>query len=169
MLLFFGYVRKYKGLSLVLEALPLIRAEWPDARLLVAGEFWEDQQAYERRIAELGLGEAIVIENRYIPNEQVARYFCAANLLVAPYVKLTGSGVMQMAAGFGLPIVSTTDTGGEISELDATGGQRTAEKFAEAVIKALREPAAARAMAGTRSYSAAGWQALVAGIEGASE
>jgi glycosyltransferase involved in cell wall biosynthesis len=167
-LLFFGHVRKYKGLSLVLDALPLIRAKWPDALLLVAGEFWEDKQPYENQIAELGLGEAVVMENRYIPNEEVARYFCAANVLVAPYVKVTGSGVMQMGAGFGLPIASTTDLAGGSHEPGAMAGGQAAERFAEAVIEALREPAAGRATAGARSDGAAGWQALVAGIEGGS-
>ncbi len=106
-LLFFGIVREYKGLHDVLAALPQVRAQLPDALLIVAGEFWDDKQPYLERIAQLGLDGAVYIEDYYIPNERVALYFSAADALVAPYRRATGSGVVQMGRGFRVPVITT--------------------------------------------------------------
>ena len=84
-LLFFGIVRRYKGLSEILSALPDIRARLGQVRLLISGEFWEDKQACLSLIDRLGVGDLVLIVDRYIPNEEVPLYFCAADLLVAPY------------------------------------------------------------------------------------
>ncbi|MEM3485991.1 MAG: hypothetical protein QXI12_10270, partial [Candidatus Methanomethyliaceae archaeon] len=73
--------------------------------LVIAGEFWEDIQYYLETIQRLGIGDLVIIENRYIPNEEVGLYFSAADVLLAPYKELTGSGVVQMARGFGIPII----------------------------------------------------------------
>lgn len=106
-LLFFGIVRPYKGLDVLLKAMPLIKAELRNVVLLVAGEFWEDPEKYFALVQQSGLQNCVSIRDEYIPNEEVAIYFAAADLLVAPYVEVTGSGVVNMARGFGLPYVAT--------------------------------------------------------------
>jgi glycosyltransferase involved in cell wall biosynthesis len=104
-LLFFGIVRPYKGLNLILDALHRLKNEAIKPYLVVAGEFWEDLTAYESQIADLGLIDQIHIENRYIPNEEVDHYFSAADILVAPYVGGTQSGVVSLGFGFGIPMI----------------------------------------------------------------
>jgi len=105
-LLFFGFVREYKGLRYIIEALPAIRRKF-NVRLLIAGEFWEDKKTYLRLIEESGLEEKVTIIDRYIPNEDIPLYFCAADLAVLPYTSVTGSGALQLAKGFHVPAVVT--------------------------------------------------------------
>jgi len=107
-LLFFGIVREYKRLGEVLDALADWRAQGKRVMLVVAGEFWSGKRRYQDSIARLRLEDAVVMHDRYIPNEEVALYFSAADALVAPYGRKEGSGAMQMAQGFGLPILRTT-------------------------------------------------------------
>jgi glycosyltransferase involved in cell wall biosynthesis len=108
-LLFFGIIRPYKGLKSLIQALPIVLEEYADIQLLIAGEFWEDVKIYESLIHAQGVASIVSIENRYIPNEEVSMYFRAADILVAPYVNVTGSGVTQLALGYGLPMVVTWD------------------------------------------------------------
>jgi glycosyltransferase involved in cell wall biosynthesis len=106
-LLFFGIVRAYKGLEDLLRALPAVQAQLGRVTLLVAGEFWEDKQVYLEMIERLEIERWVTIKDLYIPNEQVPLYFSAADVLVAPYRRVTGSGVVQMARGLGCPIITT--------------------------------------------------------------
>jgi glycosyltransferase involved in cell wall biosynthesis len=106
-LLFFGIVREYKGLRDVLAALPEVQMRLKKVILVVAGEFWEDKRPYLRMIERSGIGDSVIIEDRYIPNEEVAIYFSAADALLAPYRRATGSGVVQMARGLGVPVITT--------------------------------------------------------------
>jgi len=114
-LLFFGIVREYKGLKDLLAALPEIRDRLGKVILVVAGEFWDEKQPYMEMIQRLGIGDLVVIEDRYIPNEEMPLYFSAADVLVAPYRRVTGSGVVQMAQGFELAVI-TTWTGQQFGE-----------------------------------------------------
>jgi glycosyltransferase involved in cell wall biosynthesis len=107
LLLFFGYVRAYKGLAYLLEAMPLIREKVP-ARLLVVGEFYEDRAPYDRIVARLGLGETVRFEDRYVGNEEVERYFVASDLVILPYVSATQSGIVQIAIAFDRPVIVTS-------------------------------------------------------------
>lgn len=106
-LLFFGIVRPYKGLTNLIEALALVYQEGYSPLLIVAGEFWEDVEFYKRRIQELGLQEAVRIYNYYIPNEEVPVFFSAADVFVAPYTGGTQSGALKIALAFGLPVVAS--------------------------------------------------------------
>uniref|UniRef100_A0A7C4Q677 Glycosyltransferase n=1 Tax=Bellilinea caldifistulae TaxID=360411 RepID=A0A7C4Q677_9CHLR len=106
-LLFFGIVRPYKGLTNLIEALALVYQEGYSPLLIVAGEFWEDVEIYKRRIKELGLQEAVRIYNYYIPNEEVPVFFSAADVFVAPYTGGTQSGALKIALAFGLPVVAS--------------------------------------------------------------
>ena len=106
-LLFFGFVRKYKGLEFLLKAMPKILEAVP-ATLIVAGEFWNDKTDYEVLINNLGIARQVILLDNYIPNEAVGAFFAAADLVVQPYISATGSGVVQMAFGFNKPVVATT-------------------------------------------------------------
>lgn len=109
-LLFFGIVRKYKGLRDILMALPEVQAQLEEVILIVAGEFWENKRPYLEMIERMGISDSVIIEDRYIPNEEVPLYFSAADVLVAPYRRVTGSAVLQMARGFGVPVLTTDIT-----------------------------------------------------------
>lgn len=106
-LLFFGIVRAYKGLLDLLSVLPRIRDSLGKVVLLVVGEFWEDKGRYIEMIESLDIVDSVVLEDRYVPNEEVGRYFSATDLLVAPYREVTGSAVVQMGIGFNCPIIAT--------------------------------------------------------------
>jgi glycosyltransferase involved in cell wall biosynthesis len=106
-LLFFGIVRQYKGLADLLRALPAIKAGLGEVLLVVAGEFWEDKQPYLDAISRMGIEDSVLIDDRYIPNEQAAVYFSAADILVAPYRQVTGSAVISTAHAFRLPVIAT--------------------------------------------------------------
>lgn len=104
--LFFGLVRRYKGLDVLLQALSIARRTVP-VTLIVAGEFYEDRAPYEARVHELGLADAVHIHDRYIPNEDVEPFFRAADLVVLPYVSATQSGIAQIALSFERPVIVT--------------------------------------------------------------
>lgn len=106
-LLFFGMVREYKGLMYVIKALSLLKDAGYPAQLVIAGEFWQDRAKYDHVIMKLGLEDDILIDDRYIPNEEVAIYFSAADFLTAPYTGGTQSGVAAIATAFGIPIITT--------------------------------------------------------------
>lgn len=109
-ILFFGFVRRYKGLRHLIEAMPFV-LERIKATLLVVGEFWDKEDEYLSLIRELGLLQDIVIVNRYIHNEEVALYFSAADIVVLPYVETSQSGVAPLAFSFDKPVI-TTNVGG---------------------------------------------------------
>ena len=108
LILFFGFVRPYKGLFILLEAVRLLRDWGHLVNLIVAGEFWESEDDYHRYISSHDLEDQIKFENRYIPNEEVGLYFSAADLFVAPHIQGTQSGAIPIAASFHLPIIATT-------------------------------------------------------------
>jgi glycosyltransferase involved in cell wall biosynthesis len=106
-ILLFGIVRPYKGLNYLIQAVARLHQAGRPAHLLVAGEFWDDRRAYERTIQQLGLADYVHMNGRYIPNEEVAVYFSAADVFAAPYVGGTQSAAVKVALGFGVPIVTT--------------------------------------------------------------
>ncbi len=110
-LLFFGFIRKYKGLDLLLEAMADERIRASGIELLVAGEYYEDRKQYEELIARHGLEESVRRFTDFIPNEEVRYFFSAADLVVQPYRSATQSGITQIAYHFGKPMV-VTDVGG---------------------------------------------------------
>jgi glycosyltransferase involved in cell wall biosynthesis len=105
-ILFFGFVRGYKGLAYLINALPLILLRFK-VRLLIVGEFWEDKNRFLRLIQEGGLQHHITLIDRYVPNEDVPSYFTASDLVILPYTSVTGSGLLQLAFAFGRPVVTT--------------------------------------------------------------
>lgn len=107
--LFFGFIRRYKGLHVLLDAWRTVHRQVPEARLVVAGEFYADAEALRAQAADFG--DAVRFDAGYIPDAQVGLYFSAADAVVQPYVAATQSGVAQIAFHFGRPVV-TTDVGG---------------------------------------------------------
>ncbi len=110
-LLFFGFVRRYKGLHVLLQALPKIVEHLPDLQLVVAGEFYDDKAFYENIIETHQLGSYIHLHDGYVSDEDVAAYFSAADVVVQPYVSATQSGVAKIAYHFERPLIMT-DVGG---------------------------------------------------------
>lgn len=106
-MLFFGFVRPYKGLDDLIEAHKILVTEGHEIRLVIAGEFWENIDKYRQKIDSLGLTKHIDIYNEYIPDDEAAQYFEMSDLFVAPYRDATQSGVIKAALGFGLPVVLT--------------------------------------------------------------
>ncbi len=106
-ILFFGFVRKYKGLKWLLRAMPLVLNKYPKLKLMVVGEFWDDKNEYVDLIAELGIGSSIRLVSGYVPNQDVPKYFRAADCVVMPYESSTQSGIIQLAFGYNTPIITT--------------------------------------------------------------
>jgi glycosyltransferase involved in cell wall biosynthesis len=145
--LFFGLVRAYKGLDVLLRAVARARREVP-VTLLVAGEFYQDRAPYDRLVDELALRDGVRFVDRYIPNEEVETYFRAADLVVLPYVSATQSGIAQIALSFERPVI-VTDVGGlpEAVRPGETGfvvPPRDPESLAKALVDFFRDDMAAR-------------------------
>jgi len=168
-LLFFGYVRRYKGLDALLAALPRIRARLP-VRLLVAGEFYEGEERYRRMVRELGLEGAVRFDADYIPESRVPLYFSACELAVLPYHSATQSGIVQVAYQLDTPVVCTDVGGlGEVVPHERSGfvvPPEDGDALAAAVVRFFVEDWEERLRAGVRAekrkYS---WEPLVAAIE----
>ena len=103
--LFFGLIRDYKGLDILLDAWARFRR--PGHRLIVAGEFYASRERYVRQIEELHLGEEVILHDFFVPDADVKYYFSAADVLVQPYKTATQSGVTQIAYQFCVPMVVT--------------------------------------------------------------
>ena len=106
-LLFFGYVRRYKGLDIMLRAMPAILQREPRLRLVVAGQFHEDPGMYRTLAGQLGIGGSVDFYPGYVSTERSALFFAAADAVVLPYRSATQSGVVQLAYGHGLPVIVT--------------------------------------------------------------
>jgi len=105
-LLFFGFVRPYKGLNVLLDAMPLVLKE-KEVTLLIVGEFWKDKEKYLRQIDIHRMGPKIKIVDDYVPNEEVGLYFAASDLVIQPYLSATGSAISQLAYGLDRPVIGT--------------------------------------------------------------
>jgi glycosyltransferase involved in cell wall biosynthesis len=168
-ILFFGYVRRYKGLHTLLDAMPKI-LEHLKVKLLVVGEFYDDEQKYREQIAEKKLEGDVRVFSDYVPNDEVGTYFCACDVVVLPYVSATQSGIVQIAYQFDKPVIAT-DVGG-LTEvvLDGKTGfivppEQPAE-VANAVLKFYEEDCEAEFVRNVKEekkkYS---WENLVTAIE----
>lgn len=118
-LLFFGFIRKYKGLHLLLDAFADKRVQALNIKLIVAGEFYEDAKPYLEQIKALGLTDKVILSNDFIPNSEVSTYFCAADGVIQTYLSATQSGVTQIAYFYNKPMI-VTNVGG-LAELIPNG------------------------------------------------
>ena len=170
LLLFFGFIRGYKGLVYLIEAMSLIREKVP-AKLLIVGEFYEDSRPYTELAARLGLDDAVRFESRYIGNEEVESYFVASDLVILPYVSATQSGIVQIAIAFDRPVV-VTDVGGlpEAVEREKTGfvvPARDPAALARAIVRFFEEgwgPRMAPFFANEKKRFS--WEAMVEAVDG---
>ncbi|MBU3714242.1 MAG: glycosyltransferase [Ferruginibacter sp.] len=108
--LFFGFIRKYKGLDILLDAIKIIKENktiQTPVKFLVAGEFYEDRSPYDKKIAELGIQDMLILKTDFIPDSEVKYYLCAADLIVQPYRNATQSGVTPLAYHFEVPMIVT--------------------------------------------------------------
>ena len=141
-LLSFGLVRKYKGLDLLLHALASDKLSHLPLKLIVAGEFYDDFEIYRQLVSDLGISDKVIMDNEFIPNAEVVRYFCAGDLVVQPYRDATQSGVTQVAYHFDKPMVVSNV--GALPEMvpDGKAGyvvEPEAEQIAEAIRKYFDE------------------------------
>ncbi|MCH7965255.1 MAG: glycosyltransferase [Bacteroidetes bacterium] len=110
-ILFFGYIRKYKGLDILLKAFPKILQKFPNTFLLVVGEFYDKPNSYFNLIEELNISERVKVINQFVPNEEVANYYLSSDVIVLPYRSATQSGILNVAYGFNKPVI-VTNVGG---------------------------------------------------------
>ncbi len=108
--LFFGYIRKYKGLHVLLDAMAEV-VKRINVKLLIVGEFYDDERSYHQQIAKLNLTDNVMVVSDYVPNDEVAKYFSASDVVVLPYIDATQSGITQIAYNFNKPVI-TTNVGG---------------------------------------------------------
>ncbi len=170
-ILFFGYIRKYKGLDILLRAMPKILEQLPELRVIVAGEFYGDEKGYRALIEELKIpANNLVLATDYIPNSDVSRYFSAANVAVLPYRTATQSGIVQIAYNFDVPVIAT-DVGG-LAEMVKEGvsgliahdptPEAVAEKVVQFFEQNLEAPLTQGVIEEKKKYS---WDAFAEGIE----
>lgn len=118
-ILFFGLIRKYKGLEQLIASMPLLLQKDKNYFLLAVGECYEDINTYQEQIKNLGLDNDVLLINKFIANEDVELYFKSADLVCLPYYHATQSGILMMAYGFEKPVV-VTKVGG-LAELVVNG------------------------------------------------
>ena len=106
-ILFFGFIRNYKGLDLLLDAMSSLKG----IKLLIAGEFYEEEKPYHDQIDKLGIREQLILRTGFIPDSEVKYYLCAADAVIQPYRNATQSGVTPLAYHFEKPMV-VTNVGG---------------------------------------------------------
>lgn len=111
LMLFFGFIRKYKGLDILFEAVHILKDTPLSPMLLVAGEFYEDSKPYMDQIVRLGIGGNVILRTEFIADSQVKYYMCAADVVVQPYRNATQSGVTPLAYHFEVPMI-VTNVGG---------------------------------------------------------
>lgn len=110
-ILFFGFIRKYKGLDLLIEAFADVRLRQYPVKLIIAGEFYDPQEPYKEIIHKYALEDEVILHTDFIPDSEVAYYFNAADMVAQPYRSATQSGVSQIAYHFEKPML-VTNVGG---------------------------------------------------------
>lgn len=109
-ILYFGYIRKYKGIKYLIRAIPKI-LENLDVKTIIAGEFYDSREPYIKEIKKTGKEDKIMLVDSFIPDDKVNIYFSAADLAVLPYTSATQSGIVQIAMNYNLPCL-VTNVGG---------------------------------------------------------
>jgi glycosyltransferase involved in cell wall biosynthesis len=104
-ILFFGFIRRYKGLDIALDAMADERIRAAGIKLLVAGEFYEDEKPYQEQIDRLGIRSSLLLRTAFIPDSEVRYYLCAADAVLQPYRNATQSGVTPLAYHFEKPMI----------------------------------------------------------------
>lgn len=167
-LLFFGLIRPYKGLRTLLEAVPRILERWK-VTVLVVGEFYEDPAPYRRMVEDAGVRGAVQFIDRFVPDEEVAPYFAAADLVVLPYRTASQSAVVQVAYAFDRPVLVTRTGGLPESVFEGETGHLVEPdrpvELADAVCRFLETPREVYQEGLIRRKPLFGWDRLRAALE----
>ncbi|MEI7905885.1 MAG: glycosyltransferase family 4 protein [Bacteroidota bacterium] len=168
-ILFFGYIRPYKGLHVLIDAMKILKKK-VNLRLLVCGEFYGDEEKYREHMKVAGIEDGTTVISDYIPNENVHLYFSAADVVVQPYLSATQSAIAQIAYFFSSPIIATNV--GALPEVvvnERSGlivPPNDPESLANAIVRFYAENLEAALTAGAseerKKYS---WEAMVDAIE----
>ena len=135
-LLFFGFVREYKGLKYLLDAMPSIGQSVPDIQLWIVGDFGSDRESYMEKIASLKMEETVKTVEGYIADDEVEKYFAACDMVALPYISATQSGIAQIAYGFQKPVLVTNVGGLPDVVTDQKTGYVVESKSAKAIAEA---------------------------------
>jgi glycosyltransferase involved in cell wall biosynthesis len=140
--LFFGFIRKYKGLDILFESISILKKSnylKGQIKFLIAGEFYEDRKSYDELMAKLGIEDELILRTDFIPDSEVKNYLCAADVVIQPYRSATQSGVTPLAYHFEVPMIVTNVGGlpalvphekvGLVSEPDALSISNTIQQF----------------------------------------
>ncbi len=136
-ILFFGAIRPNKGLDNVISALSEIKRRVAKVKLMIVGELCEDYKRYQDIIDNSGVQKEIYVKLDYIANEDIYKYFSAADIVVLPYNEVSGSGVLQIAYAFGKPVVATNLDGFREVIEDGKNGYLVPTKNIEALAKKI--------------------------------
>jgi glycosyltransferase involved in cell wall biosynthesis len=141
LILFFGFIRNYKGLDILLDAMKILTEKTKgtglqDLKLLIAGEFYEDEKKYRDQINRLGIADNLILRADFIPDDQVKYYLSAADAVVQPYRSATQSGVTPLAYHFEKPMI-VTNVGGLASLVPHEQSGLVAEPDANSIADAI--------------------------------
>jgi glycosyltransferase involved in cell wall biosynthesis len=137
-ILFFGFIRRYKGLDLLLEAMRLLHFKFKisNLKLLIAGEFYEDEKPYLEQIEKSGIKDQLIVRTQFIPDSEVKYYLCSADAVIQPYRNATQSGVTPLAYHFERPMI-VTNVGGLPSLVPHEKAGLVVEPDPEAIAKGI--------------------------------
>jgi glycosyltransferase involved in cell wall biosynthesis len=139
-ILFFGFIRKYKGLDILLDAMKILKENFKlqisNLKLLVAGEFYDDEKPYLQQINRLGINDDVILRTDFIPDSEVKYYLCAADAVIQPYRNATQSGVTPLAYYFEKPMI-VTNVGGLPSLVPNEKAGLVAEPTAQSIANAI--------------------------------
>lgn len=137
LLLFFGFVREYKGLKYLLKAMPQVKEKLDNVKLMVVGSFGEDKADYRNLINGMQIEDCVEVVDGYTPDNEVEKYFAASDMVVLPYESATQSGIVQIAYGFEKPVLVTNVGGLPDVVTDGRTGYVVEPKSAEAIAAAI--------------------------------
>jgi len=168
-ILFFGYVRTYKGLHVMIDAMKEVKRSLR-IKLLVVGEFYDDEEKYRWHISDAQVRDVVDVVSDYVPNERVGEYFSAADVIMLPYLSATQSGIAQIAYNFDKPVIATRVGGLAEVVVDGVSGllvpPNDFHALADAIQKFYAEGLEAKLSAGAavekKKYS---WENMVEAIE----
>jgi len=168
-ILFFGYIRKYKGLNYLIDAIPEILKKL-NLKLLVVGEFYEDEKKYLEQIGNLKLVDSVKVVSDFVPDDRVKYFFSACDVVVLPYINATQSGITQIAYYYDKPVIATNVGGLSETVINNQTGfiiePESSKTIAEAVVKFyeqnLEEKLSANVREEKKKYS---WEGFVSSLE----
>ena len=139
-LLFFGFIRKYKGLDILLNAMKLLKRDssTQNIKLLIAGEFYEDEKNYRELLNDSLIKDNLIVHTQFITDSMVKYFLCAADCVVQPYRNATQSGVTPLAYHFEIPMI-VTNVGGLPSLVPDRKVGLVAEPNAESIAEKIKE------------------------------